>query len=47
MQDSGQYSIITDADAKSAGACIYKRRIRKSYTDLDIVTVEEQATLEE
>ena len=46
MQYSGQHAINTEASGKFAVADINKRLVCKSYTDLDIVKIEEQATLD-
>ena len=45
MQDSGKYSIYTEASGRFAVAGIYKRFVCKSYTDSDIVKMEKQTTL--
>ena len=47
MQDSRQFSISTKASGQFAVACIDKRLVCKSNTNLDIVEMEEQVTLSE
>ena len=42
MPASGQSSIKTEAGIKFAVACINKRLVCKSYTDSDIIKMEEQ-----
>lgn len=44
MEHSGQYSVNTKASVKFAVARIDERFFWKTYTDSDIVKMEEQAT---
>ena len=47
MHNSGIYSINTEASGKLTVANIGERHVCKSYTDLDIVKMEEQAAFGE